>query len=251
MTESNIFYALSGAEMKLIFKWDVPNWSRALTYWQNNTRFQTLKNLSVLEVGAYDGGLSLAFALSGAQVDCTDVDQPTEKAKSLHKRFGVSGNIRYYQQNALDVFQAKYDIIVFKSVLGGIAANGQLQRAKQAVEHMQSALNDGGEIWFAENAKGSFLHAMSRSLFRKWGKAWNYLTLPEIRTFFGDGLSISTAGFLGAFGRTENQKTFLGKIDLRIERLIPLRQRYIAFGVYRQSADQLTKQPIEEPALVP
>lgn len=68
----------------------------------------------------------------------------------------------------------------------------------------------------------------------------DYLDLNRIDRLFikFNPLEYDTAGFLGTFGRTENQKIVLGKIDaLLVERLVRKQMRYTVFGVATKPKD--------------
>jgi len=66
---------------------------------------------------------------------------------------------------------------------------------------------------------------------------WSYTTLEELREFtaaFAE-VKLATAGFLGALGRTEGQRSLLGRLDKAfIEKMVPQKWRYIAIGVARK-----------------
>ena len=40
-----------------------------------------------------------------------------------------------------------------------------------------------------------------------------------------------TVGFLGAFGRTEKQRSIFGKLDRVVEKFVPKSKRYILIGI--------------------
>jgi hypothetical protein len=127
-----------------------------------------------------------------------------------------------------------FDIIVFKSILGGIGRSGQIDLIQKTADEIFKALKPGGQLLFAENLKASVIHQFFRKRLTRWGGYWNYLDLNQIEMLFRkfNPLEYDTAGFLGTFGRTERQKIFLGKIDsLLVERLVSKKMRYIVFGV--------------------
>ena len=64
-----------------ILQWDVTNWSCALDLW---TTFlpQSLVQQRALELGAAGGGLSLYLGLKGAEVICSDLQDPAPRARA-------------------------------------------------------------------------------------------------------------------------------------------------------------------------
>jgi SAM-dependent methyltransferase len=172
-----------------IVEWDVENWSVALDYWQRHSAL-TLSTCTALEIGSRHGGLSLWLALSGATVVCSDLNGPSDAAVRKHDRYGVSKSIRYERVDALNLpYADAFDLLVFKSVLGGIGHNGERERQRQAVQEMYKALKPGGELWFAENLVGSPVHSVLRDLFIDWAPRWRYISMGEL------------ADFLDPFGR--------------------------------------------------
>ena len=105
---------------KEVTEWDIKNWSRAIEFWEKDMP-ENLEGKKVLDIGGRNGGLSLYFALKGADVVCSDVSSDGfKKAKKLHKRYGVSKRIRYEIIDVLKMsFQEEFDIVTFKSVWGG------------------------------------------------------------------------------------------------------------------------------------
>jgi SAM-dependent methyltransferase len=220
-----------------IVEWDVENWSAALDYWQRHSTL-TLSTCTALEIGSRHGGLSLWLALAGASVVCSDLREPTDAAVRKHERYGVSKSVRYARVDALHVPYAEaFDLLVFKSVLGGIGYGGGRERQRQAVSEMHKALKPGGELWFAENLVGSPVHRVLRDRFVDWAPRWRYVSMGELVEFLEPFASLTchTLGVLGTFGRSERQRAILGRIDrLVVNALVPASWRYIAVGVARK-----------------
>ena len=55
-----------------VIEWDVKNWSRAIEFWEKDIP-ENLEGMKVLDIGGRNGGLSLFWALKGADVVCSDV----------------------------------------------------------------------------------------------------------------------------------------------------------------------------------
>jgi SAM-dependent methyltransferase len=220
-----------------IVEWDVENWSTALDFWQQHSALR-LSTCTALEIGSRHGGLSLWLALAGATVVCSDLNGPTAAAVRKHDRYGVSKSVTYERVDALNVpYTCAFDVLVFKSVLGGIGQHGERERQRRAVQQMYKALKPGGELWFAENMVGSPVHRLLRDLFIDWAPRWRYLSTGELVEFMEPFASVTcrTFGVLGTFGRSERQRMILGRIDkLVVNALVPASWRYLAVGVARK-----------------
>ena len=218
-------------------EWDVPNWALALEFWRHKSALDW-QGKQALEIGGRNGGLSLWAAKQGLQVICSDLEGPTEQARKLHEAHGMRGAIEYANINAVDIhYEDHFDVVFFKSVLGGVGEYDETERARTAVQQMYKALRPGGELWFAENLVASPVHQRLRKKYVNWGKRWNYMTIAKMVSFMSEfsDLSYSTAGFLGVFGQCENQRSILSSLDrYLIARLVPEKWRYIMIGVARK-----------------
>lgn len=218
--------------VKDIIGWDIVNWSKAIHFWEKQVELEG-KQLNCLEVGGRTGGLSLWLASKGHQVICSDLENSEKIAKPMHDQYGELP-IRYQAINALDIsYENEFDIIVFKSILGGVSRGGNQQNKKKALKQIHKALKPGGKLLFAENLSASKLHQFLRKQFIKWGADWNYLHIDEMEWLFSDFSKINykTVGFFGAFGRSEDQRNLLGKIDSFIDPVLGNKVKYILIGV--------------------
>ena len=151
-----------------VIGWDVRNWSAALGFWEREGE-SDLSNCLALELGAKDGGLSLWMALKGARVVCSDVNGPAEGARSLHERYGVSRSIEYRRVDAADIpYEDHFDVVLFKSVLGGIGNSDDRSAQARAIREIWKCLKPGGELFFAENLAASPLHRFFRRRVVRW-----------------------------------------------------------------------------------
>ncbi len=214
-----------------IVEWDVKNWWRAIEYWEETCQFDDMKGKKVLDIGGRGGGLSLYWALKGAEVICSDVSGDSfEAAQLLHERYGVGNKIKYEVIDATKIpYQNVFDIICFKSVLGGIGYDDNFDRQKQALENIYAALNENGKLCFCENLIASPIHQYARKKFTGWGSRWRYLTTAEIKELTKEFQTIQfrTFGFWGVFGRTKWLSNILGALDRYTDRLVNEEHRYI------------------------
>lgn len=221
--------------------WDVANWSKCLTYWEQHGSLP--EGATALEVGAGDnGGLTLWLASKGARVVCSGLEQPSAASRAVHDRYDLAGCIEYRHLDVLDMdYGESFDVVSFKSVLGSIGRSDRLERCIQAVTAMHRALKPGGELWFAENCAATRLHQRLRDR-HSWGKqghGWRYVSLSEVDTLMApfESCTYATAGFVGLIGRTERQRRALGRLDtLILDRFVPAAARYIVMGVARKAA---------------
>ena len=217
-----------------IVEWDIKNWSCAPEFWLANTQLN-LSQCYALDLGSRNGGTSLFLALKGMTVVCSDLNEPSDKAKSLHKKYDVALRVSYAAINTMSIPYPdnRFDVVVFKSVLGALKT---YPNQAKMIQEIYRVLKPAGELWFAENLVASPLHTLARKLFIQWGNRWRYITPKEIIELcrpFKQFNSVSY-GFLAAFGRTESQRKVLGRIDKTLNGLIPSSWKYIIFGVARK-----------------
>ncbi|MBA3705554.1 MAG: methyltransferase domain-containing protein [Bacteroidetes bacterium] len=216
-----------------IIDWDITNWSKTIDYWSRNIDFKD-KNFKCLELGGRKGGLSLWLAIDGHNVICSDLEPPEKYALELHRKYEVQKKISYQSIDATKIpYDNFFDIIVFKSILGGISRNNRNELKKKTIDEIHKALKPAGVLLFAENIEGSFMHKFLRKKFVSWGNEWNYLKINELDELFSSYKSVKyiTVGFFGAFGRSKKQRNVLGKFDRLFERIVPRNKRYILIGI--------------------
>ena len=221
-------FRMGKALRKDIIEWDIINWGKAINFFGVASIEYTGKK--VLDIGSRNGGLSLYFALQGADVVCSDLNGPTNKARELHESKSLADKITYEAIDATNIpYTEHFDIVCFKSVLGGIGYNDSKDRQQSALNQMYKALKPGGYLLFAENLTGSALHRYFRRKFVKWGNAWRYVTIKELLEMLYEfkNVSYSTFGFFGAFGRNNIQRNLLGYLDNLLCFFIPKNKRYV------------------------
>lgn len=221
-----------------IIGWDVVNWSTAIEFWEKNTTIEISKSHSLVIGAGNFGGLSLWLGLKGSKVVCSGLNGVSDRAKTCHKNYAVSSLIKYQGIDALSIpYDERFDIVVFKSVLGAIGKNDRYVLQKQAIEEMYKALKPGGELLFAENLTSTKVHMFLRKKFGAGKNSWRYVTKEEMigtLSFFSQYEYI-TKGFLGAFGINRKQRNILGRIDQTLlNHLIPESWRYIIIGIAKK-----------------
>jgi ubiquinone/menaquinone biosynthesis C-methylase UbiE len=221
-----------------IIEWDVASWSRALELW--DARLPTAKDLQALEVGARHGGLSLYLALHDFRVVCSDRGGPSDKAHQLHARHGVADRVTYADADAtrLPFADDEFDIVAFKSVLGGIGGANGAAGQQQALDEMWRVLRPGGLLLFAENTSASALHRVLRRTLVPWGARWRYASGVELVNMLSQFVNVQTeyAGTLATFGRSERQREMLHRVDRVLDPLVPARWKYIVIGAATKPA---------------
>ena len=215
---------------KDIVEWDLRNWSRAIDFWdENNILNNDVHGKKVLDIGGRNGGLSLYWALKGAEVECTDINEAGfERARTLHRKYGVDSQINYHVLDALALHDDnKYDIITFKSVLGGIGRDNNYGNQCLAMQNIHKALKPGGWVVFVENLTGTFVHMWLRRKVRH-RNSWRYITLDEVfqLTKQYKFINYRTFGLLGGV-----MPGFMGNItsvvDSRCDMVLPDKWKYI------------------------
>lgn len=213
-----------------ILQWDVASWSVALKFWDKHLAAAP-PVLKVLELGGREGGLSLWIAMKGHEVICSDLDNAGEKALPLHPQYPHVKGITYRNINALEIpFEDHFDIIIFKSILGGIGDEAVQQKVIRRIHH---ALKKGGRLFFAENLRGTLMHRTFRKLFAPWHHRWYYPTLPDMQTNLSlfSHTEIRTTGVTAVLGRSETQRNVLAFADKILRPVVPRRWNYIVYGI--------------------
>ncbi len=216
-----------------IIQWDIKSWQEALRFWEENVKWDKVRN--ALELGAHRGGLSLWLALKGKEVVCSDIGDPKRYAQPLHNKYKVGDLIDYKAIDATSMpYENCFDLVVFKSIIGGIGIRGGLQKQQQVFNQIFKALRPGGYLLFAENLRATAFHMILRRAFMKRGKDWRYVSINEMKTFLKEFscFIIKTTGFLATLGRNESQRTLLSILDAAVfNRILPDDWKYIAFGI--------------------
>lgn len=219
-----------------VYEWDSQNWSKSFEVWKPILKSE--KKLKCLEIGSRRGGLSLLMASLGHDVTCSDLADPTKIASPLHERYQLKDQIHYTTVNLTDLkFKEEFDVIVFKSVFGGVVRNEDLELAKKIALQLNNALKPGGSVLFAENSSGSLIHRIARKYFRRWGCSWSYFSLNQYREIFQNfnTVQLETYGFWSAFAIGNKTRVLLSYLDQLTCPFIPKSKKYIVFGVAQKN----------------
>ncbi|MCX7729280.1 MAG: class I SAM-dependent methyltransferase [Bacteroidia bacterium] len=219
--------------IKEIIQWDVASWAVVTKYWDSKVKWENVSN--VLELGAREGGLSLWAALKNKQVVCSDLSETQKFAQPLHQKYNVTRYIQYQDIDATDIpYTNRFDVIMFKSILGGIGRKDNFSNQQKVISEIYKALKPGGYFLFAENLKASLLHQFMRKKFVRWGKEWRYVSLQDMHELLKpfSYYEIKVNGVLAAFGRTEKQREILSYFDKYLcNKICPDNWKYIGYGV--------------------
>ena len=154
-----------------IIEWDSVNWAKFLDFIDSaNMDFQGKR---ILALGERNGGMSLFFALRGAEVLCSDLKGPTENARALHRKYGVDSHVHYAAVDAVHIprdYDGQFDVVTFKSVFGGIGRHDSYDHQGQCVDSIYRVLRPRGCVDFAENMRATWWHMALRKAFRPTGE---------------------------------------------------------------------------------
>lgn len=219
--------------IKEIVQWDIDSWSKALYFWESQVEWDQVEH--ALELGSKKGGLSLWFALNEKQVVCSDLENTKANASELHLKHHVSKFVSYEDINATQIpYENHFDVIVFKSIIGGVGRHDNIAAQKEVFQSIYKALKPGGKLLFAENLVASSLHQKLRNRYIDWGGNWRYVSINEMKDFLADfqQVQLHTTGVVGTFGRSEKQRKLLSKVDhFFLNHVSPKTWKYICYGV--------------------
>lgn len=216
------------------------NWGKAIKF--IDKLCLPIEECHILEIGSRNGGMSLFFANRGGVCLCTDIKEPGEKAKEKHRKYKVSDRIEYKIVDATQIpneYEHSFEIVTFKSVLGGIGSFKNIAKEQMVVESIKHALKKDGYVIFIENMQSTRFHRYLRRRFKNNAIYWHYQTDDNIMELFKDFrlLKKSYFGFLGLFGPNEKVRRILGYVDYLFELFLPNSCKYIGVYVFQYLKD--------------
>jgi SAM-dependent methyltransferase len=224
--------------MTAAIEWDVFNWSNALVHWSGIVKSLN-KDAKILCLGERNGGLSLWFALQGFKVTCSDFGGPTDAARELHTKYGVSDFIEYADINIFELpYPAEsFDVVACKSVIGGLKLDYKnkqtrtLENQKLAIDEVRRILKTGGFFLGAENMKGSRLHQLLRKVLKGKNIGWRHFEVKELRWLLRDFTTTNIVffGFVGSYFPFTWFNRIFSSLDSILSKLLPNGLLYISF----------------------
>jgi SAM-dependent methyltransferase len=219
-----------------IIQWDVKSWSKALFFWEKKVDWNKVH--ICLELGGREGGLSLWLASKGKKVICSDLKDVKKTAEHLHQKYNLGELVSYHDIDATNIpFENYFDVIIFKSIIGGIGIGNNIDIQNKVFTQIHKALKPGGQLLFAENLIASPLHQCFRKNFTNWGSAWRYISKDEMKLFLSvfSYFEMYSNGLLASFGRNERQRNLFAKFDNLISnKVFPEKWNYICYGVAKK-----------------
>jgi hypothetical protein len=176
--------------------WNRKIWADAIEFAIANSLLE-MSGKKALEIGAGEhSALAPVFSALGAAVTCSYYGQPRERVADGRLKFVMNKyrleNIELAEADINNV-QGVYDIIVLKSVLGGVCRSNDYQKMKDVVDRLMRNLSEGGCILSIDNG---FIGAFDRlRQVRGAGKNnWTYIKAAEFASALA-GHDVSMRGF--------------------------------------------------------
>ncbi len=230
---------MSGAAAPACFGWSARAWARV---WRAFLRAHPgLQVREALEIGAGPRSSLAPLLLALAQrVECSAHDGATLPAiEALNARLldaGARARLRYTQQDAR-ALRGHWDLIVLKSVLGGLHRTHQSPPAElhATIARMRAHLNPGGLLVTLDNGRTALEPLLARLGARRNG--WRFFRredFPPAEVCCGFGvLSVGSAATrLGWLGRRIDDVLYL--LDCLLSPLV--RRHAVLLHVYRRAA---------------
>ncbi|MDF3047379.1 MAG: hypothetical protein K0R73_497 [Candidatus Midichloriaceae bacterium] len=191
--------------------WNKKLWADALEY---GLSFCPKGNKKALEIGAaFHSSLSPALKFMGYDVTCSYYEE-FDQAIILSGNLSATSNkynlpLPYLQElNAWKLKPECYDVIVMKSVLGGICRDNNYELASDLTKVLYAALKPGGVLITLDNQANSFSKLMRR-FFGAGANKWTYidkkkfLQILQPYKFFQKGFGLLNFAKFGTIGGKE------------------------------------------------
>jgi SAM-dependent methyltransferase len=226
-------------ELAPYVQWDIPTWTRAVEYW--TIKLASRRNCSALEIGSRDAQLAtLLTRRFNLDVVCTELYWPHATAAGLSNDAGADSRVGFCINDArqLPFRDQSFDVVLAKSVLGGIAGVADAAIGPQAglrgvLAECARVIRPGGLLLVAEGVEASPVHRRLRAS-REWNQWWHYPSLTEFRASLAElgQVDLRTTGLVSAIvpDRLGPLKKLISAADEIVSRAAPERLRYLAYG---------------------
>ncbi len=176
--------------------WNRRTWADAVSFAVSGLP-KDLHGKTVLEIGAGKySSIAPVFAAMGAKVSCSYYKQPRHEIENgilrfISKKYGIKG-IDLLELDIHD-FTGTYDIIVLKSVFGGICRGDDHEKMRMVVKGLVGHLSENGMIITIDNGYvGPFIKFSK--IFGAGKNSWSYFMQEDIKRCL-DGYDIKIRGF--------------------------------------------------------
>ncbi len=181
-----------GSPQTVAFDWKVASWSRLFKEMSLMIENKATDR-RVLEIGANNGELSLYFSMLGCQVMCSDINATyVVRARQLHGTWGQHCAYFAADMRVLPLRSGSFDLVIMKSVLGGIYSRDGRDTACGSLTEIHRVLRKGGYCILLEQLEGDPLSRWFRSK-RFPTRNWHYFRTGEFNT--ADASSLLQQGF--------------------------------------------------------
>jgi hypothetical protein len=184
-----------------------------------------LRGKMVLEIGASDRStVAPIFAAQGAQAFCSYYKKPPGFIENAHLSY-IRSKYRLDPiptfETSITEIEGRFDVIIMKSVLGGICRNDNYQEIRTIIHKLlKDNLVEGGVILTIDNGSIGPFHRLRRYL-GTGGNSWSYLERDKLAASLSDfQITMKGFGYLNVasaslqFGRDcEFLNTFVYYID--------------------------------------
>ncbi|MBV8912429.1 MAG: hypothetical protein JOZ05_05220 [Acetobacteraceae bacterium] len=176
--------------------WNRKTWADALEFAVSHLP-SDLNGKAVLEIGASPSStLAPLFSAMGANVVCScygprKADVENGQLRTVCGRYGLRG-ARILEMDARDI-DGKYDVIVMKSVLGGICRSNDYGAIRALISGMIDHLTESGRIITLDNGYLTPLESLRRKV-GTGGHTWTYIRKDRLHDALS-GFHVTTRGF--------------------------------------------------------
>jgi hypothetical protein len=225
---------LSGIPKKEIWGWNVDAWRYPFVNSKEVAKTLDRRQMKILEIGASKySQVAYEFDKTYSNITISYFDEASKaeiqsKFETIKRDYKLLSN---YNISKIDVtkISGKYDVIILKSVLGGIFREKSFQNAEKLCKNLVNKnLNNGGILVTIDNGKSIFERLMANFGARKNG--WHYILINELNMAteqigFGFFSFVSVSIRLGKFGNWVEKLMYL--MDLIMYHLIKSHQTVI------------------------